>query len=81
MKLVLFSLFAAAVSAFAPASPVVHRVTSTRAAVTMNGKAGLVADAEKLNPLVKFYDPLGLADAEFWGLSNEQTIGFIRESE
>eukprot|EP00587_Corethron_hystrix_P010075 CAMPEP_0113309612 /NCGR_PEP_ID=MMETSP0010_2-20120614/7584_1 /TAXON_ID=216773 ORGANISM="Corethron hystrix, Strain 308" /NCGR_SAMPLE_ID=MMETSP0010_2 /ASSEMBLY_ACC=CAM_ASM_000155 /LENGTH=235 /DNA_ID=CAMNT_0000164895 /DNA_START=181 /DNA_END=888 /DNA_ORIENTATION=+ /assembly_acc=CAM_ASM_000155 len=47
----------------------------------MNGKAGLVADAEKLNPLVKFYDPLGLADAEFWGLSNEQTIGFIRESE
>jgi len=49
--------------------------------MSMSAKDGLIADAEKLNPLVKFYDPLGLSDQEFWGLSNDQTIGFLRESE
>jgi len=37
--------------------------------------------AKKLNPLVGFYDPLNLAEAEFWGTSNEATIGFLRHSE
>ena len=30
-------------------------------------KADLEALAVKLNPVVGFYDPLGLADADFWG--------------
>ena len=37
--------------------------------------------SKKLNPLVGYYDPLGLSEAEFWGTSNEATIGFLRESE
>ena len=31
--------------------------------------------------VVGFWDPLKLADKEFWGTSNEATIGFLRESE
>jgi len=37
--------------------------------------------AKKLNPIVNYYDPLGLADAEFWEQSNESTIGFLRHAE
>jgi hypothetical protein len=35
----------------------------------------------KLNPLVKYWDPLDLADAGYWGFSQEQTIGWLRHSE
>lgn len=44
-------------------------------------KADLQNLAAKLNPAVKYFDPLNLAEAEFWGESNEATIGFLRESE
>ena len=37
--------------------------------------------AKGLNPAVGFYDPLGLADGDFWGSGNEATIGFLREAE
>merc|ERR1712167_516676 len=33
------------------------------------------------NPVVGFYDPLGLADADFWGRGNEYTIGWLRHAE
>lgn len=44
-------------------------------------KADLEELAKKLNPIVGFYDPLNLAEAEFWGQSNEATIGFLRHAE
>eukprot|EP00557_Chaetoceros_sp_GSL56_P005425 CAMPEP_0176490430 /NCGR_PEP_ID=MMETSP0200_2-20121128/7866_1 /TAXON_ID=947934 /ORGANISM="Chaetoceros sp., Strain GSL56" /LENGTH=258 /DNA_ID=CAMNT_0017887735 /DNA_START=23 /DNA_END=799 /DNA_ORIENTATION=- len=44
-------------------------------------KADLEVLAKKLNPIVGFYDPLNLAEAQFWGTSNEATIGFLRHSE
>lgn len=37
--------------------------------------------AGDLNPFVKFYDPLKLADGDFWSQGNEATIGFLRHSE
>jgi hypothetical protein len=43
--------------------------------------ADLQALAKKLNPAVGYYDPLLLAEGEFWEQSNEATIGFIRHSE
>lgn len=44
-------------------------------------KADLEVLAKELNPFVNFYDPLNLAEAEFWGTSNEATIGFLRHAE
>jgi len=77
MKLAIFSLLAGYAVAFAP--------TTLNGAVQKSAlhetKADLEVLGKKLNPLVGFYDPLGLSDAEFWGYSNEATIGFLRHAE
>lgn len=62
-------------SAFAPAS---QASTKTAASAT---KADLEAIAQKANPIVKFYDPLNLAEADFYGFGNEATIGWLRHAE
>merc|ERR1711933_439588 len=36
---------------------------------------------KKLNPIVGYFDPLGLSQREFWSASNEATIGFLRHAE
>jgi hypothetical protein len=65
----------ASASAFAP-------VANNRAATQLGEtKADLMALAEKTNPVLKYYDPMGLADASFWGMGEEATIGFLRHSE
>jgi hypothetical protein len=43
--------------------------------------AALQADAEELNPVIKYWDPLTLGTQEFWGQSNAATIGFLRHAE
>jgi len=43
--------------------------------------AGLVDLAKGLNPTIGFYDPLNLAEADFWGQGDEATIGFLRHAE
>merc|ERR1712029_814383 len=45
------------------------------------GKDTLIAIAEKANPTIKFWDPLGLAEQDFWEAGNEATIGFLRHAE
>merc|ERR1712056_119915 len=47
----------------------------------MGGLTDLKDMAKSLNPVVGYWDPLGLAEAEFWGQSNEATIGFLRHAE
>merc|ERR1719232_1276386 len=44
-------------------------------------KADLEVLAKELNPVVKFWDPLNLAEATFWDQSEEATIGFLRHAE
>jgi len=63
-------------SAFVP-----NTVGSSRNVAVQGGKDELIAVAEKANPFVKFYDPLNLADKDFWGKGNEETIGWLRQSE
>jgi len=47
----------------------------------MFSKADLEKLAEEQNFELGYWDPLKLADAEFWGQSNEATIGFLRHAE
>jgi hypothetical protein len=68
---------ATSVSAFAPAA----NAPVTSALSESFGKADLESLAAELNPVVKYYDPLDLASAEFWDDSNESTIGFLRHAE
>merc|ERR1711990_673116 len=44
-------------------------------------KADLESLAKGLNPAIGFFDPLNLAEGEFWEQSNEATIGFLRHAE
>merc|ERR1712100_871078 len=44
-------------------------------------KADLETLAKSLNPAIGFFDPLNLAEGEFWEQSNEATIGFLRHAE
>jgi hypothetical protein len=37
--------------------------------------------ADKLNPIVGFYDPLNLSSYDFWEQGNGATIGFLRHAE
>merc|ERR1719384_2173250 len=75
LTIALVSLLSGA-NAFAP-----NAAGSSRNVALNEGKSDLVAIAEKANPFVKFYDPLSLADKDFWGWGNEATIGFLRQSE
>jgi hypothetical protein len=78
----MLSLSSAALSFNAPA--MMPQVNSARAGldgVSMATKADLEALAKVQNPVVGFFDPLNLAEGEFWEQSNEATIGFLRHAE
>ena len=76
MKLALLALSLAPAAAYvAPAASAPSKV------VMQETKADLEAMAKELNPIVGFYDPLGLSSASFWGKSEAETIGFLRHSE
>jgi hypothetical protein len=77
MKTAVLASLIGSAAAFAPAQN--H---GARPSVALQEtKADLQALAKDLNPIVGFWDPLNLAEAEFWGQSNEATIGFLRHSE
>jgi len=62
-------------------SPSSAGAASSRARVRMDANSDLKALAKELNPVVGFYDPLGLAENEYWSQSNAATIGFLRHAE
>jgi len=67
---------------YAPtAAPVIG---GSRVNARMETKADLEAMAKKLNPVVGFYDPLGLTEdygSAWMGDSTSETIGFLRQAE
>jgi len=69
---------ASSVVAFNAPAPVAQHA---RAAVQMMDLDGLKSQATGLNPVIGYFDPLKLAEGEFWGDSNAATIGFLREAE
>jgi hypothetical protein len=54
---------------------------SARGHVRMDAMSDLKAQAQALNPVVGYFDPLKLSEGEFWEQSNEATIAFLRHSE
>ena len=67
------------VHAFAPNSP--RHQQRLRRGELWESKDDLRDLSKKLNPLLGYWDPLGIADSAFWGWSDERTIGWLRESE
>ena len=43
--------------------------------------AGLLKLSKGLNPTIGYWDPLSLADADFWEQGTDATIGFLRQAE
>jgi len=78
MKLSVILSLALASSAAAFTAPNSLARSTTQLSET---KADLEVLAKECNPILGFYDPLNLAEADFWGAGNEATIGFIRHSE
>lgn len=52
-----------------------------KATIISETKVDLETLGKELNPVLGYYDPLGLADSAFWGQSDEFTIGFLRHAE
>lgn len=68
-------LFASSVSAFVPGT-MQGMTTGLNSA-----RADLEALATASNPTLKYYDPLNLSEADFWGEGEDATIGFLRHAE
>lgn len=64
-----------AATAFVPAS---QHGGSTKLS---ESKADLEELSVKLNPIVKFWDPMSLSDGDFYDMGEEATVGFLRHSE
>jgi len=69
-------------AAFAPATSV-HSTVATRAASPQMGfgKAELEALAKEQNPVLGYWDPIGLADISLWGQDTEASIAWLRHAE
>jgi len=74
-------------AAFNPSGPAGGQPISNARDVNMKAASSsrtlqdLKTLASDLNPRVQYWDPLKLAEQEFWGQSNEATIGFLRHAE
>merc|ERR1719203_1067078 len=76
------SLLSSVSLGFAPVSPL--SVPGTHARLSqpvMETEADLEILAKKLNPAVGYWNPTPLVNMEFWGQSQEATIGFLRQAE
>ena len=62
-------------SAFVPAPQTGASVKLSETTADLEELAG------KLNPIVKFYDPMGLSQGDFYDMGEEGTVGFLRHSE
>jgi hypothetical protein len=89
--LALTTTMVASAAAFAPqpsASTISRTISTSTTSTTTTSTTQLFETtsdlkvmAPKLNPIVGFWDPLGLCDSSLWGFSQEQTIGWLRQAE
>jgi len=69
------ALLASNASAFSPTAQ------SGKVSALSSARADLETTAKELNPLVGYWDPMGLADVTFWDFDNEATVGYLRQAE
>merc|ERR1719258_702049 len=70
------------VSGFAPAASVAGAVAPRTVSPQMGfGKAELEALAKEQNPVLGYWDPIGLADISLWGQDTEASIAWLRHAE
>jgi len=62
-------------------NPASARAASAQKNVRMESLSDLKDLAKSQNPVVGYFDPLNLAEGEFWEQSNEATIGWLRHAE
>jgi len=67
--------------AYAPVAAPVASQTRAAAPSMGFGKAELAALAKEQNPVIGFYDPMGLADLDLWGQGEEASIAWLRHAE
>merc|ERR1719486_1829753 len=80
----MLSVAALAPSAYVgvPATAPLRAVQTSSAAPTMSMDLdSLKSLAKSQNPVIGYWDPLNLADQEFWDQSNDATIGWLRHAE
>jgi hypothetical protein len=71
-----------AASAFQiPAARASHTAATRPSNARMDALGDLQGLAKAQNPVIGYFDPLNLAEQEFWGQSSEATIGFLRHAE
>lgn len=78
MKLVIASILASSALAFTQSSfngASIKSGVSSYSSLKMETLDDLSVLAKKLNPIVPRFDPLGLSNSNFWGQSQEATIG------
>jgi hypothetical protein len=65
-------------SSFSFAPAIAPTMAPSRAMPVMQTKEEL---ASALNPMIGYFDPLGLGSADFWSQGNEKTYAFLRHAE
>merc|ERR1719326_1758692 len=76
----MMALYSSAVAFTPTAAPALSTVSQTAGPV-MSAKDDLVAFAKECNPVLGYYDPLGLADLPLWEQDQEAVIGWLRHAE
>mmetsp|Transcript_69014 Transcript_69014/g.189520 ORF Transcript_69014/g.189520 Transcript_69014/m.189520 type:complete len:260 (+) Transcript_69014:136-915(+) len=67
---------------YAPTSvPTVNAISRAVSPTMGFGKAELAALAKEQNPVIGYFDPLGLADLDLWGQGEEASIAWLRHAE
>jgi len=74
-------MLASVVAPISFSGPAMRASAPSSVNVNMVSLDGLKSIAKAQNPVVGYYDPLNLAEGEFWEQSNEATIGFLRHAE
>merc|ERR1719454_1433062 len=79
----MLSFVSGAAAAFSPAGAVSAVQTPARASAPAMGfgKAELAALAKEQNPVIGYWDPIGLADLDLWGQGEEASIAWLRHAE